>query len=297
MAYSPRIHTVGVLKIAFASMLWGAAFFFRKIILSDISPLFLSFLTFSTAAFTLYLFFRPDVSKLFQSFIRAPRAFLALGLASTVAQVGLLDALDNGELSTVIMLERIQPIIGIILSAVFLKEYIPLCRYPFVLVALGCSACLLVNHPADLSLSGISPRGVFGVFVGATGWASCTVIGRALMRDERFIPSETSIVRFTVASIIQLPLVVAGNQFVHLNVIGFNQWLIILGCGVFATAGGYVLYMAGMKRVSAPVAGLVEILMPLTGLLLAVCFLGEEISPWQLGAATLMTWSIWRLSK
>lgn len=286
----------GVLQISIASTLWGGAYFLCKLILSNVSPLLLSFLAIFFAALTLFLVFRPSVSKLVALFLDRPRAFCGLGVGNAIAQVSLLDALDHGALSSVILLERIQPIIGVFLAAFFLGEYIPRRRLPLVFVALLSSAFLAVKSPGDLSLSGISLRGVCGVIIAATGWAACTVIGRSLMIRGTVSASEVTIVRFLIALLLQLPFIIATNQLLLCATFGIVEWSVIFGCGSCATAGGYLLYMNGIKSVSAPVAGMLEILMPLTALLLGVCLLGESLSVWQTGAAVVMMWSIWLLS-
>ena len=297
MFFRASFSSSGVLQISLASMMWGSAYFLRKLILSNVSPLLLSFLTLSFATITLVLIFRPRASHLFAIFLRRPWAFLGLSLGNAIAQVSFLDALDHGDLSSVILLERIQPAIGVLLAAIFLREYIPRHRIAFVLLAFVCSALLIVKSPSELSLSGITLRGIWGVMIAATGWASCTVIGRSLMRPGIFIPSEVTIVRFFLATILQLPFVIGTNQIALCATFGILEWSVIVGCGVFATAGGYLLYMTGMKTVSALIAGMLEILMPLTALILGVCLLGELLSVWQGGAAIGMMWAIWRLSR
>jgi drug/metabolite transporter (DMT)-like permease len=145
MFFRAPLSSSGVLQISLASILWGSAYFFRKLILSNVSPLLLSFLTLAFATITLVLIFRPRASHLFAIFLRRPWAFFGLSFGNAIAQVSFLDALDHGDLSSVILLERIQPAIGVLLAAIFLREYIPRHRIAFVLLAFVCSALLIVK--------------------------------------------------------------------------------------------------------------------------------------------------------
>jgi DME family drug/metabolite transporter len=64
-------------------------------------------------------------------------------------------------------------------------------------------------------------------------------------------------------------------------------WLLYLGA--VATAGAYVVYAAGLRRVPAAVAGVVSLLEPLTATLLGVLLFGERfgVAGW-VGAALLL---------
>lgn len=287
----------GPLAISLAGILWGGGYFFRKTVLGDITPALLSFLSLAIACLSLFIIFRPSWSQLVRAFRQSPWLFVALGLSSAIAQAAMYDGLEHSDLSIALIFERIQPVIALFLAAVLLKEYIPRRQTIVVVIAIVSSGLLLVEDPMSLSLSGIQPRGVFGITLAATSWAFATIIGRAIMRPGKISSPDATTIRFAIASLCSLPFVAITGELSTIGTLTPLVWAVTAGCAVFSTAVGYLLYTHGLKTVDGAMAGMLEFWMPATAVFLGVTFLGDKMSPSQMIAGVTLVLALLKLSR
>jgi len=286
----------GVLAVLAAATLWGAAFFFRKIVLGEISPLLLSFLTLLIAGTSILALLRTSLSLLLRTFLQGPLLLILLGFFQAIALTAMYDALEHSSLAIAVLLERVQPIIALLFAWLFLREYVSRNKALYVVLAILSSALLAVKSPQDLVLTGIGLRGIVGVLIAATSWAACTIIGRALMRRGNVRSLEVTILRLLIAAFFLFPAVLIRGEMAEAPSLSMTVWLIAFGCGSVCTAGGYLLYMHGLKTVNGALAGILEFTMPVTSVLLGVLFLGESLTFTQGIAAITIGFSLWRVT-
>ena len=129
---------------------------------------------------------------------------------------------------------------------------------------------------------GVTPSaaGVLAALTAGLAFGAFTVLARSLLaRGVRRI--DTIAVPFLVGAALLLPVLVAGvaglaDPGALLRPTGI---LVVLWLGVGATAAGYLLFIAGLRDVTAVAATTLVLAEPLTATLLGVLALGERLGP------------------
>lgn len=277
-------------------MLWGITYFFRKTILGDISPFLLSFLSLLISGVGLALLLRSSPRRLVAEFLQAPWLLLFLAGLGSIAQCSMYYGLDHGSLAVTLLLERTQPLFALVLAAMLLKEHIEPHHRIFVALALISSCFVMVDSPAALILSGVSAVGACAVLLASLCWASATIVGRAVMRRGTFRSQDVTILRLLLGAISLLPLVLIRGELAIIPSLSPYVLSVTALTAILGTGCGYLLYMHGLKVVDGAKAGLLEFLMPLTGILLGMLFLDERLTVTQCAAALLLTYSLLKIS-
>lgn len=227
-------------------------------------------------------------------------SFLVIGgVGSAIATVAFTESFRYLNPSLVIILQKLQPIVAIMLAAIILKEEI---QKQFVIWATVCLSggflvsspdierfyTLVVNNPAAVT-SDVALKGYALVAVSIIGWGATTVFGKRL-----------SLVGFETRSIM-------GGRFMTglLVLIPFVQWdrslvlpegedflkivLMVLISGALAMW----LYYQGLKRLSAKMTAIAEMFFPFFAIIMNWIFLGKQLTELQLiGGAILIFGSL-----
>jgi drug/metabolite transporter (DMT)-like permease len=189
--------------------------------------------------------------------------------------------------SVSILLQKIQPVLVVVLAYYALGERPRARFYPLALVALA--AGLVLSFPDfDFGfLRSARGRGTFLALSAACLWAIATVTGRALLMKLDFV-------------------VVSFWRFVF-ALLALGAWLAIMRIGVppvlFATPGlplslvymalipgllAMLLYYGGLAGTPASIATFVELIFPLSAVVLNTLFLGTPLGPVQSAAAAVL---------
>ena len=153
-----------------------------------------------------------------------------------------------------------------------------------LLLAVAGTAMILARPPAD----GAAPPGFAAGALAALGaglsYAVYAVTAKGLLR--RVPPLPLAALTFTLAAVLLTPVLVAERGAPGQLVAG---WPLLLYLGVIPTAAAYVVFGAGLQRVTATSAGIATLLEPLTAATLGVLVFGERLGGigWA-GAALLL---------
>jgi len=169
-------------------------------------------------------------------------------------------------------------------AALWLKERpTPAARLALLLAVAG-TAMVLAGPRAD----GAAPVGFAAGALAALGaglsYAVYAVTAKGLLR--RIAPLPLAALTFTLAAVLLTPVVVLERGAAAQLVKG---WPLFLYLGVVPTAVAYVVFGAGLRRVTATAAGIATLLEPLTAAALGVLVFGERLGAvgWA-GAALLL---------
>ena len=169
-------------------------------------------------------------------------------------------------------------------AALWLKERpTPAARLALLLAVAG-TAMVLAGPRAD----GVAPVGFAAGALAALGaglsYAVYAVTAKGLLR--RIAPLPLAALTFTLAAVLLTPVVVLERGAAAQLVKG---WPLFLYLGVVPTAVAYVVFGAGLRRVTATAAGVATLLEPLTAAALGVLVFGERLGAvgWA-GAALLL---------
>lgn len=262
-----------VLLLAGMNILWSASYAIAKYGLGSLDPLsfiFWRFLIAEAAFLTWFAISRPSLKVRRADLLRIAAAGLLLGASNWLWVEGL--ALSQA--TDAALLFVFEPIWGIVLASIFLKEkLLPSTLVGLILVFLG----LLALSEFDLR--------AFGLSNGRAGW------GNLLFVAGLFCEGSFSVVLQPLVRRVAPEIMMAGTTLVLLAVIGVpiavrgslllpaeqGAWLSLGYLGLVCTVAGYTLWVKAMQRVPLVVMLFTIFIQPLAGPLVAAVGLGEKI--------------------
>lgn len=216
-------------------------------------------------------------------------SFLIIGgVGSAIATVAFTQSFQFLNPSLVILLQKLQPVVAIILAALILKEEI---QKQFVIWAVICLiGGLLVSSPdierfyhlavsnfgavsSDVALKGY---GLVGVSI--VGWGATTVFGKRLS----MMGFETKTImggRFLTGLLTLLPFVHWDRSLILPHGEDYLRILIMVS---FSGALAMWLYYQGLKKLSAKTTAILEMFFPFFAIIVNWVFLGKQLTELQL---------------
>lgn len=268
----------GILLIVIAATLWGTIGVATRALyeISATNPLSVGFfrLAFSAPALLLASWLLVGRRSL-QIARRDLGLMLLIGVAMATYQVCYFAAIAQvGVTIAVLVALCTAPVMVALLAALFLGERL---TWP-VLLALVCAlsgtALLVGRPPAGAPAGGVLLVGGALALGAGFSYATVTLCSRALAG--RYHALQPITVGFTAGALFLLPFALAGGLVVEYSPLG---WALLLHMGLVPTALGYVLFLRGVRLVTATVASTVTLLEPLTSTLLAWFLFGERLGP------------------
>lgn len=227
-------------------------------------------------------------------------SFLVIGgFGSAVATVAFTESFQYLNPSLVILLQKLQPVVAIILSAIILKEQI---QKQFLIWAGICLiGGLMISSPDIIRFyhliqgdykTVISDGALHGyalVGVSILGWGATTVFGKRLSMvgfDTRSIMAG----RFLIGLLVLIPFVKWNT---NLMLPMPEDYLRILIMVLISGALAMWLYYQGLKRLSARTTAIAEMFFPFFAIVANWLFLGKQLNDWQLiGGGILLIGSL-----
>jgi len=168
-------------------------------------------------------------------------------------------------------------------AALTLKERPTRSTLVALLLAVGGTAMIVLGPRG----AGAAPReftvGAVAAIGAGLSYAVYAVTAKGLLR--RAAPLSLAAVTFTLAALLLTPaLAIEGDAAVQLAA----GWPLLVYLGVVPTAAAYVIFGAGLRRVTATAAGIATLLEPLTAAALGVLAFGERLGPLGWAGATLL---------
>lgn len=227
-------------------------------------------------------------------------SFLIIGgVGSAIATVAFTESFQYLNPSLVILLQKLQPVVAILLAAIVLKEEI---QKQFVIWAVVCLiGGFLVSSPdierfyslavsnygavtSDVALKGY---GLVGVSI--LGWGATTVFGKRLS----MMGFETRTImggRFLTGLLVLIPFVQWNRELILPH---GEDYLRILIMVMISGALAMWLYYQGLKKLSAKTTAIAEMFFPFFAIIVNWVFLGKQLTELQLiGGAILIFGSL-----
>lgn len=286
---------IGALQIIVGAGLWGACFLIAKLASAVIAPLVLVWYTSVFAAFGALYLSRRELYELPRIFRK--RAIDYIGVAVTGMIVGnllLYVALARMDLAVCSLLERTQPIFVVLLARLCLNERLSSKAIRYGLIALGGAILLSLREPLSLSFVALDTVGLAAILGTGFSWGLSTIFGKRLA-DSGASAESISALRFTLAAALLAPLLPLLYPMHSLKLPIDQLWpplsIALLGLG------GFILYYKGLVHVSAGRSAFLELSQPLTGVLLGVAVLGEQLSAVQWAAIPVLLYAVVKLAE
>ena len=195
--------------------------------------------------------------------------------------------LDFSHALTVILLQKTQPIVALLLAGMLLGERRSLTFWGWSLAAFA-GAYLLIGLKQTPSLADIHARQALFALGASALWGAATVAGRSL--TGALSPGGLAGARFLLAVpvLLGLTLVPTGTASPPTHSLHYAALFLLL-IVLLPDLVGMVLYYYGLRGTPASVATLAELCYPLTSLAIGVFVLHTSVSPGQwLGLALLL---------
>ena len=261
--------------IVFAAFLWSTDALLRQPLTEHLSS--------TVIVFYEHLF---GVILLFPILIRGARQYLRLGRrdwlavlfigvgGSALATIFFTASFSYVSPSVAILLQKVQPIIAIVLATVLLKERLGRKFWIGATVAMG--GAYFISFPQGIpSLAFDDAKGVYFALIAAFFWGASTVFGRYVIKKISF-PNLTAL-RLVVALIFITILMTTQRQLGDLGTVSTSDIWSLLLITIFPGTGALLLYYWGLKYTKASVATIAELFFPFSAVALNWIFLGEAL--------------------
>jgi DME family drug/metabolite transporter len=200
--------------------------------------------------------------------------------------------------SVTILLQKLQPVFVVLLAYAFLGERPERKFYPWAAVALG--AGFVLSFP-DLDVSflrergSVHAKGVIYALTAAGIWGVSTVAGRALLM--RTTSGVATFWRYFFGLVTLMVILAAANVHVSLASVATRQILVALAyLSVVTGVVPMLAYYAGMARTPASVVTFIELLYPVSAVILNTLILHTPLSPVQMGAGGALLFAVTMIS-
>ncbi len=283
-----RVDLLPPLLVAVAAMLWGTDAIWRTDLLKGMpSSAIVLWEHVVLVACTGWLLWR-DRRQLARLDRADWLAAVLIGVgASAVATVLFTEAFRVASPTTVLLLQKAQPLFAISLAAILLREPLPGRFWQLLPVALLGAYLITFGDTgpiASLASVGDRPLGGLLALAAAALWGAGTVLGRRLLAKLEF-PTVTSL-RFATA-LPALGVIAAFTGYATPTVSSAPSLLLL---ALIPGLLGLLLYYRGLRDTPAAVATLCELSFPITAIVLNVVVLGTPVSGNQVAGVALL-WS------
>jgi drug/metabolite transporter (DMT)-like permease len=294
----------GPLFIAFAALLWASDSPFRAPLTHRIDPV--SIVLFDHIVGLVVLFAivmvknRGEVLKLKP--VDWILAFLIGAGGSAFATFLFTAAFAYLNPSVVILLQKLQPIFVTMTAYVFLKERPEKNFYGWAAVALVAAVLLSMPYlQATTSIKGLlslslESQGVLYTLGAAALWGTATVCGKVLLKRQSPLIVTFWRYAFGVATLVAIANVSPIHHGVSWEILSSGVFKSLLYMSLISGLLSMLVYYRGLAQTPASVATFVELVYPVSAVLLNLWLLNATLTPLQACAGTALVFSVLRLS-
>jgi drug/metabolite transporter (DMT)-like permease len=284
------------LYIALGTFMWSLDTLIRYPLLGSVRPDTMVFIEhgFLVIYFLPLLFINKfNFKKLNKSAILG---FVIIGmLGSAASTLAFTKAFSLINPSLVILLQKLQPLVVILLSAVLLKEKIS--KNFFVFGGLAFVGAFLISYPDIAPLLNYSFSDLLnlqqGLVLGyaltlfaVVGWGASTVFGKKLS-SSGFSEYDIMSGRF-IFGFIFLLLFCLQAKSLPTGQITIEQYLKILLMVFISGLLGMYFYYKGLKQITAHMGSIAELFFPFSAVTINWIFLGKALQPIQIAGALVL---------
>lgn len=295
---------VGVIAISIAAILWGLDGVVLVPRLKDNSGgyLHIFYVVFALhfIPFILMSIFLFKEYKYLKQF--SPKDFLLISLVAifggavgTLAIVNALFLVQFNNLSIIVVLQKLQPVFGIALAAILLKERLH--KHFFIWAAIAIVAGYFLTFGFHLPMADKNINTFYASLLSllaAFSFGSSTVFSKMFLQKYNF--STATFYRYGITTIFMFVLLMISGTYMQFQVTPAKTWIIFLICAFTTGSGAIFLYYYGLKRVKAVVSTLSELFFPLSAILFDYFFNHNRLDAIQWISAAIMIFSIIKLS-
>lgn len=262
--------------VAVAASLWGLSALWREPLARDYPALAIVFWEHLVLTLLVSPWLVGAVRAVWVASTRTKVSVLVIGAGSSALATTLFTAAFRlGDPITPQVLQKLQPLIALLLAALILGERLRPRFAVFAVPAIVGAWLLAFADPLGVSVSSAAAAGL--AVCAAALWAAGTVLGRAASAELRF--ADLTALRFGVGLLTLLVLSAVTSTPLA---IGFDAAPNILLLAIFPGLLALLFYYRALGHTPASRATLAELAFPLTAALVGVVALGAslEVSQW-----------------
>ncbi|WP_246943143.1 DMT family transporter [Bacillus pinisoli] len=260
-----------------ATATWGSAFIAGKIAVQSFEPSTVAFLRFFGATILLFPLMWVMEKNPIKPSLKDYGLFVILGLTGiALYNIFFFLASKHAPVIKSSIFIASNPVLIVLLSGLFLKEKITKNNIIGMLIALtGVAIIITEGHFLTLIKIGFEP--IDFVLIGAViSWALYSVIGKIVLKKFSSIVSTTYAVAF--GTLMLFPFAILETSWQDVQMASLDAWIAIIHMSVFVTVISFVMYYNGIKEVGAAKASIFINVMPLSAVIMATLFLGEQFT-------------------
>ena len=283
MSALPTVRTDRTWLIALAASLWGLSAIWRDPLAKQYPSVAIVFWEHVVLVVLVSPWLVGAVRAVARASRRTQLSVLVIGAGSSALATTLFTAAFRlGDPITPQVLQKLQPLIALVLAALLLGERL---RPSFAFFAVpAIVGAWLLSFPEPFAIS-ITSLYAAGLALGAAAlWAAGTVLGRAASAELTF--RELTSLRFVVGLVALAVIVPATGTSVQIEAGSIGSIVVLaLVPGLLAL----LLYYRGLHSTPASRATLAELAFPITAAVVGVAVLGRSLAPTQwLGFAIVL---------
>ena len=286
----------GAVAVALSAMLWGVDGILLTPQLYNLNTAFVVFVIHLFPFLLMNLFFFKEYRHL-KTMTRSDLLYFSLialfgGALGTLAIVKSLFLLHFNSLSVVVLLQKLQPVFAVILARIILKERIKKHFALWACIALVAGYFLTFGW----ALPDFSSEGLVTVYaallslLAAFSFGSSTVFSKKILGNYSFVSS--TFFRYGFTTVIMFVIVLFTGHLGDFSQITPRNWLFIALIGLTTGSGAIFLYYYGLRNVKASLSTFLELMYPITAVVLDYFVNKTVYSPVQWAAAFVMLFSI-----
>ena len=217
------------------------------------------------------------------------------GAVGTMAITKAVFYVNYVNLSIVVLIQKLQPIFALVLAAIFLKERLPLVFFVWAGTAIiGAYLMTFGGQLPNLNTGEETVYAALYALLAAFSFGFSTVLSKRALKNVTYTTG--TYLRFLFTTIIMLMILLTFGDIESVSQVSSDQWIIFMI--IAFTSGGLAifLYYFGLKRITASLATICELSFPLTAILLEYFLRGNLLDWIQWIGATILIYSIIRVS-
>ncbi len=289
-------YRTGPWLVALAAFLWAIDAPFRKYLISGLSSTTIVFLEHILISVVVLVCLWPYFKEFKKLGWRGWLAVIFIGAGgSALATVLFTQSFHYVNPSVAILLQKIQPLVAILLAVLVLRERLNKRFWLWAVLALA--GAYIVSFP-EITPSGLSlGSGAVGVFLAlgaAFLWGGSTVLGRYLLKNISW--QAMTAVRFLTALLFLFLIQLYYGRLGEIGAASSTDWLYVFIIAVVAGFVSLFIYYRGLKFTSASVATLAELTFPMAAVVINWIFLDAALTWMQIFGSTILLFAITKLS-
>lgn len=287
---------VGALAVALSAILWGVDGILLTPQLYNLNTAFVVFVIHLFPFLLMNVFFFKEYRHL-KNMTRSDLLYFFLialfgGALGTLAIVKSLFLLHFNSLSVIVLLQKLQPVFAVILARILLKERIKKHFALWAGIALIAGYFLTFGWDLpDFSTEGITTfYAAMLSLLAAFSFGSSTVFSKKILGSYSFVTS--TFFRYGFTTLIMLVIVLFSGHIGDFSQVTQRNWLFIALIGLTTGSGAIFLYYYGLRHVKASLSTFLELMYPITAVVLDHFVNKTVYSPVQWVAAFVMLFAI-----